>query len=187
MKAHCSREKLKPGGPPPWLQATQDAWVPPGPSRGRRRGGPRSSPAHCWGEKGGRRRSREGGDQTCLVSPQAPSEIPAPPRAREGKGREEGEAAGRWGFPSFPKRNWDFGVQTASVQLCGVLLTPLEAPHPQRVARTWVLLTPASSPFLTSVSQRRPLSRARLLNSVPNHAAASVCRRSTFLTPVFAF
>lgn len=110
------------------------------------RGGPSGRPAPSWGEEAGRRRRREGGDPTCPVWPQAPRAIPVPP-AREGKGRE-GEAAGRWGFPSLPETNWDSGVQTLSAQR-GPPPPPFREGRllPPRVAPTWGSLTPTQSVF----------------------------------------
>lgn len=106
-------------GRSPRLQAKRDSWVP----RGRRRGGPGRRPARGWGEEGWRR-SREGGDGTCLVSPQAPRAIPAPPghgKEREGRRARRPDAGVS---PASPKRNWSFGVQTTGVQLCGDFLAP---------------------------------------------------------------
>lgn len=82
-------------GAAPSRRATWDPRVPAWAPTGRAHG----SPARNWGEEGGRRRRRrEGGDRTCLISPQAPR---APhPRGTGRKGKREGGRGGRTrGFP----------------------------------------------------------------------------------------
>lgn len=138
-------------------------------ARGGRWAGPAAAPPRA--EEGGRCHRREGGDPTCPVSPQAPRAIPAP-RAREGKGRE-GEAAGRWGFPSLSEKNWDSGVQTLPLQLRGVLLpraseragSSLRAWHPRGAPLPLPRPSQFSHPDLAE--SHPPTSRARLLSPLP--------------------
>lgn len=137
------------------------------------------SPARSWGEEGGRRRSKEGGDQTCPVSPRAPRAIPAPAggMGRKGKG---GERGGRTlGFPQPPRE--ELGLWGPDCQHLAQRGPP--APWwkrrllPPRVAPTWGFLTPPSlvfSPRSCRVTPHPALPlRLDSAQPIPLHPAAS--------------
>lgn len=121
-------------GAAPRRRAPGDPWVPAWAPTGRAHG----RPARNWGEEGGRRGGRrEGGDRTCLISPQAPR---GPHPRGTGGGREEGGRARRPDAGVSPASRGGTGTMGSRLSACscGVPPTPLRDAQllPPRVAPT---------------------------------------------------
>lgn len=104
------------------------------------------SPPTARVRRAGDQQPREGGIRTCLVSPQAPraSSVSPSSRAREGKGREKGEATGRWVFPNLPQEElglWGYSLSAFSSVGSSYPLRKRKL-LPTRVAPTWGLPHP---------------------------------------------
>lgn len=175
-------------GTTPSRRATWDPWVPAWAPTGRAHG----SPARNWGEEGGRRRRRpEGGDRTCLISPQAPRAIPTPRgMGRKGKRAGGGGRGGRTlGFPQPRGEELTlWGLDSQRLALWGpprsgraapppARGTHVGPPHPYRVDRTYHLspcapLLAQPAPFQPAARgcSLRPRARLFLLHPSPPSA-----------------